>query len=139
MKKIIIISLLLFVFSTCSGPEPNLQLSNPEAFSFDLGDSWEVIASVSAKGFAQEEKEDSFSIHLSYSVDLVTAEADSLISIYSDNVDSNDSEEFIDLPLEAQIEIDSSFAEGSYKLVFNVKDEISNQIKSIEVKFDLTE
>ncbi len=139
MKNTLYIIVLFFGIWACSGkPEPNLELFNPDAFAFDIGDSWEVNASVYAKGFAQNEKNDKFEIKLSYSVDLVTAELDTMISIYSDNVNENSSEEFIDLPLEAQIEFDSSFTEGNYKLIFNVKDELSNQTKSIEVNFDLT-
>ena len=129
---------LLIGFWACGGrPDPNLQLANPEAFAFDLGESWEVNASVSALGFAQEENDDQYSIKLSYFVDMVTPAADTLREIYDDFLDADDEEEFMDVILEAQLEIDSSFGEGTYKLIFNVKDEYSQQTRSVSVDFNL--
>ena len=138
MKYLIFILVFAFLVSCSSKPEPNLELSNPEAFSFDLGDSWEVNASVSAKGFAQKEVADNFNVNLSYTVDLVTPNSDSLISVYSDEVKETDAEEFMDFILEAQVEIESSFGQGNYKLIFHVKDEFTSQLKSIIVDFKLT-
>jgi hypothetical protein len=74
---------------------------------------------------------------LSYSVDLVTPESDSLNSIFNDVIEEINDEEIVDIALEAQIEIDSTFSEGIYVLLFNVKDEFSNQTKSIKVNFNL--
>ena len=134
---------LVFVFffglwACSSKPVPNLELSNPEAFAFDLEDSWEVNGSVNATGFQQNEVNDNFKIKLSYSVDIITADSDTLFSIYDDIIDEGFDEELMDFILEAQIEIDFSFGEGDYKLVFHVKDEFSNQTKSIEVGINLT-
>lgn len=137
MKKLIMLSILFLSFFACSDPEPNLQLFNGEAFAYDIGDSWEVNATVNAKGFLQKEVGDTYQLKLSYSVDLVTPESDSLISIYSDIIEEMSNEELIDIPLEAQIEIDSTFIEGIYSLVFNVKDEFSNQFKSVKINFNL--
>ena len=127
IKYIPYLSVIIFFACSCR-PEPNLMLSSPEAFAFDLGDSWEVNASVTAKDFAQVEKEDQYFVKLSYSVDLVSPESDSLKSIYNESIDQQDSEEFLDIILEAQIEIDSTFGEGKYKLVFNVIDEYSGNL-----------
>jgi hypothetical protein len=139
MKKIIFISILLLSFWACSSrPEPNLQLSNPDAFAFDLGDSWEVNASVKATGFAQVEKDDDYLAKLSFSVDLITPNSDSLSAVFNEIVDEKDIEEFSDFILEAQIEVDNAFGLGDYKLVFNVKDEYSDQTKSISVDFNLS-
>ncbi len=138
-KKYLTTFLILIIIWACSGkPEPNLQLFNAEAFAYDIGDSWEVNATVNAKGFLQKEVEDTYHLKLSYSVDLVTPALDSLTSIYSDIIEEISDEELIDIPLEAQIEIDSNFSEGKYSLVFNVKDEFSNQFKSVAVEFNLT-
>ena len=139
MKKINYIIILFLSLWACSEPEPDLQLSNTEAFAFDLGDSWEVNASVKAIGFAEEEKDDKYVVKLSYIVDLVTPNSDSLVSIFSNTVNESNEEEILDLILEAQIELDSSFSPGNYFLIFNVTDEYSSQTKSIKVKFDLTE
>ncbi len=137
MKKLIIISIIFLSLFACSKPEPNLELFNPEAFAYDIGDSWEVNATVNAKGFLQKEFEDIFRMKLSYSVDLVTPESDSLNSIFNDVIEEINDEEIVDIALEAQIEIDSTFSEGIYVLLFNVKDEFSNQTKSIKVNFNL--
>lgn len=137
MKKLIIISFLILGLFGCSEPEPNLQLFNAEAFAYDTGDSWEVNATVYAKGFLQKEIKDSYRLKLSYSVDLVTPESDSLTSIFNDIIEEINDEELIDIPLEAQIEIDSTFSVGIYSLFFYVKDEFSNQNKSVKVNFNI--
>ncbi len=71
-------------------------------------------------------------MNLSYSVDLVTPNSDTLVSVYNEIVNETDTEEFMDFILEAQIEIESTFGQGDYKLIFNVKDELSGQKKSID-------
>ena len=138
MKYLILIVVFACLISCSSKPEPNLELSNPEAFSFDLGDNWEVNASVSAKGFSQKEENDNFNLNLSYSVDLVTPNSDTMASVYNEVVNETDIEEFMDFILEAQIEIESTFGQGEYILIFNVKDELSGQKKSMDVDFNLS-
>ncbi len=168
MKKTIIVIFFIVSLIACSKSEPNLKLSNPEAFAFDLGDSWEVNASIKSMGFAQlssEEyvektgrkildskdgyiivednvktkiKEDLYHCHIYYSVDLVTNSLDTLKAIYSEEVHKESEEELSDIMLEAQIEIDSTFKEGNYKLFFNVKDKNSNAADTISITFDLT-
>ena len=138
MKNIIFISLSIIIFFACSEPEPDLQLSNPEAFAFDIGDSWEVNASVKAMGFAQSESEEYYLTNLTYSVDLIDSELDTLDAIFSDEITENSVEELSDIILEAQLEIDSSFSAGNYKLIFHVLDVLSNQEEMIVVDFDLS-
>lgn len=138
--KLFLISFVLILFVVaCSGkPEPNLELFSPEAFAFDVGEYWEVNSTVYAKGFDYQERDDIFVAKLSYSVDLITAKSDTIFSIFDDWYEEESPEEFVDLSLDAQIEIDSSFTQGLYHLVFNVKDEFSNQKKSISVQFNLS-
>lgn len=138
-SKIILFILSLFVFEACTRkPEPNLELFNPEAFAYDLSDYWEVNATVRAKGFNQVEREDVLIFRLSYSVDVITTENDTIKSIFEDWVEEESSEEFIDAQIEAQVEIDSSLGVGDYKLIFHVKDELFDQSKSITVDFNLS-
>ena len=137
MKHILL--LLLLGLLACDGrPDPNLQLSNPEAFAFDLGDSWEVNASVNTMGFAQNEENDQYTIKLYYFVDLVTPSDDTLNQIFDDSLHASETEEFMDVILEAQLEIDAALGEGIYKLIFNVKDEYSQQRRSVGVDFNLS-
>ena len=137
-KTIILIILLINLFACKNKPEPNLELYNQEAFAFDIGESWEVNASVYAKGFGQIEKNDQWQLKLSYNVDLVAPNSDSLVSIFENVIEESSSEEFTDIQLEAQIEIDSSFSAGEYKLIFNVKDELAINNKSTYINFMLT-
>lgn len=137
IKSFVFILSLLIIAACTSKPEPNLELFNPEAFAYYLGDYWEVNATVRTKGFNQIEKEDIYVFRLSYSVDVVTAENDTIKSLFEDWVEEESPEEFIDAQLEAQIEIDSSFGEGNYQLIFHVKDEYFEQSKSIAVDFNL--
>lgn len=129
---------MIAILSCNSKPEPNLQLFSPEAFAFNIGDSWEVNASVNAKGFDQKENDNNFVIKLFFTVDLITPEKDTLKKIFSDSLASNQKNEFIDVPIEAQIELDTTFSIGNYKLVFEVFDKYSKQKKSAEVNFNLT-
>ncbi|MCP5062114.1 MAG: hypothetical protein GY936_06585 [Ignavibacteriae bacterium] len=137
--KSITLTILLISFLSCnSKPVPNLQLFSPEAFAFDVGGSWEVNASVNAKGFEQNEYNENFDIKLFFTVDLITPEKDTLKNIFSDSLASNQKIEFIDVPIEAQIELDTTFSVGNYKLVFEVIDKYSKQEKTTEVSFNLT-
>ncbi len=137
--KFLISSFLLFNLLACKNKhEPKLELFNPEAFAFNIGDSWEVNATINAKGFAQNEKDSKWQIKLSYNVDLVTPDSDSLVSIFENNVEEESSEEFSDIQLEAQVEIDSTFGTGKYKLIFNVTDKLAKQSKSTYINFDVT-
>jgi len=137
MKNLLFVIVISF-FACSEKPEPILELSNPEAFSFDLGDSWEVNGSVNVIGFVQEEKDDEFHAELIYSVDLITPESDTLVAIYNDKVDERSNEEIMDIILESQIEIDNSFGEGDYKIIYNITDKLSNKVKSITIDFNLT-
>ena len=136
--KILILFFVSIFLITCTEPEPDLKLSPGEAFGFDLGDSWEVNASVIVQGFKQKEIGDDYSIFLSYSVDLITPGKDSIMSAYNDSIEETSYEEFMDFILEAQLEVDNKFGEGDYKTIFNVKDEYSGQVKSIAVDFKLS-
>jgi hypothetical protein len=138
MKNVIILIVLYSLIACNSKPEPNLQLFSPEAFAFNIGDSWEVNASVNAKGFEQKENNEVFDIKLFFTVDLITPEKDTLKKIFTDSLVSNQKNEFIDVPMEAQIELDTTFAIGKYKLIFNITDKFSKQKKSAEVNFNLT-
>ena len=138
MIKYLASILLIFNLFACNKPEPKLELTSPEAFAFDIGDGWEVTATVNAKGFMQNEKYGKWKIKLNYNVDLITPESDSLVSVFEDIVEEESEQEFTDYQLEAQIEIDSSFGVGKYKLIFNVTDELAKQSKSMYISFDVT-
>jgi hypothetical protein len=60
MKKLFAFALVgLFVFTSCKKEEPlNLEAFSPQGFAFDLGDIWEVNATVRVKGFQQNRNDE---------------------------------------------------------------------------------
>ena len=139
-NKIFLLALLMIFVWACSGkPEPDLELFSPEAFAYDVGDSWEVNASVNVKGFAIDENNSISEIKLYYKINLITPQSDTIKSIFDKNVilNADDDENQEDVPLEAQIELDSSFTEGKYELMIYVSDESSKQSKTVAIPFRL--
>jgi hypothetical protein len=126
MKKLIVILIGALIFYSCSKEKPvKLETFSPEAFAYDIGDGWEVDATTRVKGFAQNEKEDKFSTTLAFDVDLVTPKGDTIKSLISRVEDKTDKEKLTDVPLEAQFDLDSTYAIGDYKVIFKVKDVLS--------------
>ncbi len=131
------ISILVFLLCSCGKEEPKLELFSLDAFAYDLDSGWEVNATVNAKGIKQIEAGEKYEHKLSYSVFLVTPEQDTLKEIDRGEVGNLTKEEVLDIPLESQIELDSTFGKGNYKLGFIVKDLYSNQIDTIAAAFKL--
>ncbi|MBZ0199219.1 MAG: hypothetical protein K8H86_05075 [Ignavibacteriaceae bacterium] len=132
----------LFVFSilffSCGKDEPvELTAFNSEAFAYDIGDSWEVNASARIKGFQQSEKNDNYSIHLTYSADLIKSGGDTLKNIYEGVIEKSENESLMDVPMEAQFELDSAYMAGEYEVLFFVKDELSGRTAKTSAKFKL--
>ena len=126
MKVLIILFLTTLIFYSCSKEKPvKIETFSPEAFAYDIGDGWEVDATTRVKGFAQNEKEKKFSATLAFDVDLVTPKGDTIKSLISRVEDKTDKEKMTDVPLEAQFDLDSTYALGDYKVIFKIKDVIS--------------
>ena len=51
--SLFVLSLLLI--TSCNKEEIKLEVFNPEAFAYDLGNTWEVNAMINVKGFEQRE------------------------------------------------------------------------------------
>jgi hypothetical protein len=128
MKILIILFLTTLIFYSCSKEKPvKIETFSPEAFAYDIGNGWEVDATTRVKGFAQNEKEKKFSATLAFDVDLVTPKGDTIKSLISRVEDKTDKEKMTDVPLEAQFDLDSTYAEGDYKVIFKVKDVLSGK------------
>ncbi len=138
MKKrsVLIISLLILI-SACSGEKPQLVLFSPEAFAYTLDNGWEVNATVGARGFQQKEENDSLFASISYTIDMITPN-DTIKAVDSGSIEESNYEEFLDLMIEAQFELNRGFSEGDYKLVFFVEDNFSKTKDTADVKFNLT-
>jgi hypothetical protein len=59
-------------------------------------------------------------------------------SVFKDVKTETGSEPIADVALEAQFNLDSTYADGNYKLIFNIKDNNSESATVSEVNFDLS-
>lgn len=126
------------LFAGCGKEEQTkLEAYNAEAFAYDLGESWEVNATTRVKGFLQKEEKGTFIALLTYNIDLVTTEGDTIKSMISKTEDKIKNEKMSDVDLETQFELDSTYAEGNYKVIFNVKDANTNQTTKSFAEFVL--
>lgn len=134
--KLFLFSLLLI--SACSKqPEQKLELFSPQVFAFDLEDGWEVNVSINVKGFQQNIIKDSFQAIISYNTDLITPQNDTIKSLSSKVIEERYKTELLDLPIQIQLEIDSTFDSGQYKLIVYVTDSLSKQLTSTDIYFDI--
>jgi hypothetical protein len=136
--SLFVLSLLLI--TSCSKEETKLEVFNPEAFAYDLGDTWEVNAMINVKGFEQREGNgDTFEASIFYSSDIKTPDGKTVENLYSDKINISAEEEIIDIPLEVQFELDSTYSFGKYAIIFNITDNYSQNSITGSVEFDLTE
>ncbi len=144
MKKknlmiIVMVFTLSFLLASCGKKEEvKLQAFSPEAFAYSLTDGWEVNTTVRVKGFKQDKENETYIAKFSYSIDLVTPKGETIKSISSDTLDEENMEEFSDLPIEAQFNLDNKYETGKYKVIFNLKDELAGQKVEITKEFELT-
>ena len=128
----------LLIFTGCGKDEKTkLEAYSAEAFAYDLGESWEVNATTRVKGFFQKEENNTFTALLSYDIDLVTPAGDTLKSLISRTEDKTNKEKMSDVDLETQFDLDSTYAEGNYKVIFNVKDINTEQAVKSSAEFVL--
>ncbi|MGE5429780.1 MAG: hypothetical protein ACM3QX_01830 [Syntrophomonadaceae bacterium] len=141
MKKIALFFILSLavLFSSCGRSSARkLEAFSPEAFAMNAPDGWEVTATLRVKGFDEDIQDKTHTVKLAYSIDLVTPQGKTLNSFTADTIDEDQQEEFTDLPVEAQMEFDSTFTTGRYKVIFNIKDLLSGREVKADKEFDLT-
>lgn len=137
MKDIITLFLMAFLTISCSKKEEvKFEAFSPEAFAYDIGDNWEVNATVNVKGFVKKEVGEELSASLNFSVDLTGPDSLTIKNIFVDSKEVSD-DEIIDVQLESQFELDYNSAEGLYKITFNITDNNSGKVTSAETKFEL--
>jgi len=138
MKALIIsVISLLFLLSACSKKEEKLEVFNAEAFAYYLENGWEVDATTRVKGFKQGEKDNKFTARISYTIDLVKPDGKTIKSIVSKTEDKLNDEKFMDAPVEVQFDLDSTYQDGDYKLIFNIKDAETGSTASASASFKL--
>ncbi|MGK9368308.1 hypothetical protein ACSSWA_05365 [Melioribacter sp. Ez-97] len=137
MKKLSLPILLALVIFACDEPE-NFKLTNAEVFAYLIDGGWEINATCIAEGFGQEKSDGVFIARLSYTVDLITPDNKKLEYIDEGLVDKSSEEEIEYLQVESQFQIDSTFAEGKYKIVMNVQDDNTQKSATIEKDFTIS-
>ena len=139
MKYSVFVIILIVISAGCSKKEKeNLSAYNATAFAYDLGNSWEVDATTRVKGFIQKEENNMFKASLAYEINLVTPKNDTIRSLISKVIDKSDKEKMTDTALEAQFDLDSTYVDGEYIIVFSVKDVISGARSSSNAGFKLS-
>lgn len=140
MKKLILFfSLICLFFLGCDNkPRQKFEAFNAQAFAFDIGDGYEVNASTRVKGFKQEENEkENFSSYLEYYVDIVTPAGDTMKGVYTNKFQRDDQEAVLDVPLEAQFELDTSFTAGEYMVLFKIIDKKADETAVSSANFKI--
>ncbi len=141
IKIISVLSFILFLLTACGKEESKLELFNPDAFAYDLGNSWEVNAIINVKGFEQKENDERglFEAAISYAADLQTPDGTIINNIFSDDIEYSLGEEIIDIPLEIQFELDSTYVLGKYQINLTAEDDFSGNVVKGVIEFDLKE
>lgn len=139
MKNLFLFLLTFALVISCSKKDVKFEAFSSEAFAYDIGDGTaEVNASVRVKGFTQTEKNGTYTASINYIVDLVKPDNSVVKSVFKDVETETGSEPIADVALEAQFNLDSTYADGNYKLIFNIKDNNSESATVSEVNFDLS-
>jgi len=137
MKKIFLLIILAAIVFSCSKKEEKFELFSAEAFAYSMDSGWELNASCRAKGFQQSEAANIYKAKLLFTIDLTTPDGKLFSGINNGIVDQTSKEKFSDLPIEAQIQLDSTYNAGKYILSFNVSDKLSGKNASIKKEFVL--
>lgn len=129
----------VLLISACSKEEEKLELFSPEAFAYSIDSEWELNASCRIKGFTQKEENGLFTAKLSFATDIKTPDGKIFSGISKGLIDETGKDRFSDLPIETQIQMDSTFKSGNYIIFFKVKDDLSGESATIQKEFELTE
>ena len=138
MKKYFLIILGFLTIIACSKKQETLETFSAESFAYSMDNGWEMNASVRVKGFEQDEIGKDFKAKLSYSVDLETSDGKLIEGIDKGIVDKTQNEKIMDLQINSQLKLDSTYKTGTYKVTSIVKDELTGQKSILWSFFELT-
>jgi hypothetical protein len=140
MKNIVLFALTVLLFTHCSKKEEKFEAFSTEAFAYDLGGKWEVNATVRIKGFNQivDKETGNYAATISLIVDLVKPDSSVEAGKFSYVHTETSKEKISDIGLEAQFDLDSTYQEGLYKLIFHIKDANSDNKTSTETELELS-
>ncbi len=140
MKIAVFVSFsLMILFSACSKKQEDVKLTafSTEAFAYGMGDSSEVDGTTQVKGFQQDQKNGFYMATLSYNIDLVTPQGDTVKSISSRVVDKRQKEKMSDTQLDTQFDLGPTYKKGKYKLIYRITDKLSGKTAVASADFDL--
>jgi hypothetical protein len=131
--------LLLILFASCGQEEENLNLEafNTEAFAFDIGEEYEVNASVRVRGFRIEEEDNDLRSSISYDLNLVQPGGKIEDSFISKTEDMSFKENVKDAAFDIQFNLDKNYPEGKYYLVINLTDNLTGNKAATTAEFTL--
>lgn len=138
MKKYFLLIFILFSINACSKKEEKFELFSAESFAYSMDNGWELNATIRAKGFMQKENNNKFSVKLSYYINIETPGGKLLEKITSGVLDKTSDEKISDLPIEVQIQLDSTYKTGIYKIIFYVTDEPTRRRTVLWSHFELS-
>ena len=104
-----------------------LSTSGGNTFAIEMGGNWDVQALTELHGFVQNEKDGKYIASVFYTVDIITTDGKLLKSLFTKQIDKKESEKINGISLEAEFNLDESYKAGDYKLIFNIKDLLSNK------------
>lgn len=138
MKRFVLILIILFAVSCSKEEEKNVKIENIDAFAFQLDNGWELNSTAIVKDFMSKENSGKFNSKLSYYVNLT--QPDSAVVEEADYgvIDILENEEQTEYQLNLQIELDSGFSSGNYKMLVVVMDDLNGKQDSITVNFELS-
>jgi hypothetical protein len=118
---------LIFTAGCSKKEEVKLTATGANALAIDMGGTWDVQALTELHGFDQNEKDGKYIASVFYSVDVITTNGKILKSLFTKQVDKKETEKMNGINLEAEFNLDESYPTGNYKVVFNIKDLLSNK------------
>lgn len=138
MRSAIFLSVVFsLLFVSCGKEEINFEAFSPEAFAYNIGEGWEVVATTRVKGFTQEEVNGTFSTSVVMEVDIVKPDGDTVKSLVSKVFEESAEEKIMDFGIEAQFELPADYPEGTYTIIFNVTDPASMKKTVSQAEFQL--
>jgi hypothetical protein len=140
MKWILVLSLFLILFTSCSEEKnTDLEAYNTEVYVFDIGDEYEVNVSLRLKGFKIEEEGSELKSSFLYETDLIKPDGSREEGFISKTEDVLFTEHVGDTGLDIQFNLDGNFEPGEYTLVINLRDNYTGSQTKTETEFRLND
>lgn len=138
MKRILFVVLILLAAACSEKDVKKIEVSNVDAFAYQLDKGWELNGSAIIKNFSSEKSNDKYTSKLSYYVNLTQPDSSVLEEADYGVIDISENEEVDEHQLDLQIELDSGFSTGKYELLLVVMDDLNGTQDSTKTNFELT-